>query len=92
LVGGHAARPEPFEQPRWTGQCLDQDSDHRTFDLMSGETPNLRAILASFSNRRRRDVVAIASTAPDGVRWGEPIPLTIGQHPRQQARLGCVHL
>jgi hypothetical protein len=55
LIGGHVACTEPFEQPRRTGQGFDQDSDRRTFDLLSGETPNLRAILASFSNRRSRD-------------------------------------
>src|SRR6516165_1432441 len=66
--------------------------NHGTFDLLSGQTPNLHVILAGFGNRRSRDVVAIASTALDGVRRGESVPVTIGQYPRQQARLGCAHL
>jgi hypothetical protein len=78
LVGGHAACTKPFEQSRRTGQGFDRASDHRAFDLLRGETPNLRAILASFGDRRSRDVVAIASTAPDGVRWGKAVPVTIG--------------
>jgi len=75
--------------PDWSG--FDQHPDHGTFDLLSGQTPNLHPIRAGFDDRRDRDVVAITPTAPDGVRRGEPVPVTIGQHSRQQARLGCVH-
>jgi hypothetical protein len=48
LVGGHAACAEHFEQPCRTGQDFDQDPDHGTFDLLSGQTPNLHAMRAGF--------------------------------------------
>jgi hypothetical protein len=46
------ACPEPFEQPCRTGQGFDQHPDHGTFDLLSGQTPNLPAIRAGFADRR----------------------------------------
>jgi len=78
--------------PRRPGHCVGQDLDHSIFDLLGCQSPTLRAIRSGLGDQGSGDVVAIASAFLDGVRWGEPLALGIGQQTRQQAGLGGVGL
>ena len=90
LVTGHTGCLELFEQSPRTGHRVDQDPDHCMFDLRGGDPPALGAFRSRLGDQRGGDVVAIASAVLDGVRWGEPVPLRIGEQARQQARFGGV--
>ena len=79
MLARHAGGAETFEHHRRVDERVAEDPDRGILDLDGGEPPALRTIGSSLGDQRRRDVVAIAAAVLDGVRWGEPLALSIGQ-------------
>src|SRR5438093_2410878 len=90
LVAGYAGVTDALEQHCRAGQRVGQDPDNSVFDFLGWQPPALSVVRSGLGDQGSGDIVAIASTFLDGVRWGEPLALGIDQHAHQQAWLGGI--